>query len=102
MVLQGSEAKQEKEKYTALTFRASNYIFTQTVTSEVIDADEPTTENRIVKTWRAVTRLPGANITKPPPLAVVILLFESNHCLWQWFYKAVRRNSKKKNILFQL
>ncbi len=74
VVLQGSEAKQVKEKYTALTFRASNYIFTQTVTSEVIDADEPTTENRIVKTRRAVTRLPGANITKPPPLAVVILL----------------------------
>jgi len=74
VVLQGSEAKQEKEKYTALTFRASNYIFTQTVTSEVVDADEPTTENRIVKTRRAVTRLPGANITKPPPLAVVLLL----------------------------
>jgi len=74
VVLQGSEAKQEKEKYTVSTFRASNYIFTQTVTSEVVDADEPTTENRIVKTRRAVTRLPGANITKPPPLAVVLLL----------------------------
>jgi hypothetical protein len=51
VVLQGSEAKQQKEKYTVSNFRTSNYIFTQTVTGKVAEADEPTTENRIVKTW---------------------------------------------------
>jgi hypothetical protein len=65
---------QEKEKYTASTFRVSNYIFTQIVTSEVVEGDEPMMENRIVETRRAATRLPGANIAKPSALAVVILL----------------------------
>ena len=36
--------------------------------------DEPTIENTLAKPERAAAHLPGANITKPPPLAVVILL----------------------------
>jgi len=36
VVLQGSEAKQKKEKYTLSTLKATKYIFSQIATDEVV------------------------------------------------------------------
>jgi hypothetical protein len=74
VVLQGSEAKQQKEKYTLSTRESDEIYFQSNSNQRGCCTDKSTRESRIVKTRRAATHLPDANITKPPPLAVVILL----------------------------
>ncbi len=74
MVLQGSEAKQQTEQNISSKVENEQIYFPSNVIGKVVTRTSQAEQTRLTRPRRGATHLSGANIAKPPPLAVVILL----------------------------